>query len=232
MRRSRRVTRTSRRRGARVAGARAARGPAHLGIARGVCCRPRFVYARSGVRRGRSRRHGRGRRVLWRSGRVPGRTPEPTAVGIRPVCQCRSRDFRHAAGRSAVDTCTARDRTIPASTLLLEMISMKRRQRWSLVTAAALLVALPAKSSLVADEPAAAPPASITFESFTWPSQPPQDIPFTQSRELAGIRFLGRCSDYRVADTWCQVTPPAIGHPVMHTETWRLCATGYASGVV
>ena len=35
-----------------------------------------------------------------------------------------------------------------------------------------------------------------------WPSQPPGDIPFEQSAELAGILFTGVHSDYRAADTW------------------------------
>jgi len=35
-----------------------------------------------------------------------------------------------------------------------------------------------------------------------WPSEPPDDIPFKQSKELVGILFTGVHSDYRVADTW------------------------------
>jgi len=35
-----------------------------------------------------------------------------------------------------------------------------------------------------------------------WPSEPPEDIPFEQSKELVGILFTGVHSDYRVADTW------------------------------
>jgi len=35
-----------------------------------------------------------------------------------------------------------------------------------------------------------------------WPSEPPKDIPFEQSEELAGILFTGVHSDYRAADTW------------------------------
>ena len=35
-----------------------------------------------------------------------------------------------------------------------------------------------------------------------WPSQPPEDIPFEQSKELVGILFTGLHSDYRAADTW------------------------------
>ena len=35
-----------------------------------------------------------------------------------------------------------------------------------------------------------------------WPSEPPEDIPFEQSRELVGILFTGDHSDYRLADTW------------------------------
>jgi hypothetical protein len=35
-----------------------------------------------------------------------------------------------------------------------------------------------------------------------WPSEPPGDIPFEQSKELVGILFTGVHSDYRLADTW------------------------------
>lgn len=42
----------------------------------------------------------------------------------------------------------------------------------------------------------------ISFESFIWESTPPKDIPFEQSKDLNGIKFLGRCSDYYIADTW------------------------------
>ena len=35
-----------------------------------------------------------------------------------------------------------------------------------------------------------------------WPSEPPEDIPFQQSKELIGILFTGIHSDYHVADTW------------------------------
>ena len=35
-----------------------------------------------------------------------------------------------------------------------------------------------------------------------WPSEPPEDIPFEQSKELVGILFTGVHSDYRIADTW------------------------------
>ena len=69
--------------------------------------------------------------------------------------------------------------------------------------AAILLLGPLDNNSTAATEPTATPPpAGITFESFVWTSKPPQDIPFAPSTELVGIRFLGRCSDYRVADTW------------------------------
>ena len=42
----------------------------------------------------------------------------------------------------------------------------------------------------------------INYESFVWKNDPPEGIPFKQSRDFSGIRFLGRCSDYNVADTW------------------------------
>ena len=35
-----------------------------------------------------------------------------------------------------------------------------------------------------------------------WPSEPTEDIPFKQSKELVGILFTGVHSDYRIADTW------------------------------
>ncbi len=35
-----------------------------------------------------------------------------------------------------------------------------------------------------------------------WPSEPPEDIPFEQSKDLIGILFTGVHSDYRAADTW------------------------------
>ena len=41
-----------------------------------------------------------------------------------------------------------------------------------------------------------------SFEPFVWPSKPPADCPFEQSKELVGILFTGVHSDYKVADTW------------------------------
>jgi len=38
--------------------------------------------------------------------------------------------------------------------------------------------------------------------SVLWPSEPPEDIPFEQSKDLIGILFTGVHSDYRAADTW------------------------------
>jgi len=35
-----------------------------------------------------------------------------------------------------------------------------------------------------------------------WPSEPPENIPFEQSKELVGMLFTGVHSDYRMADTW------------------------------
>lgn len=42
----------------------------------------------------------------------------------------------------------------------------------------------------------------IQYDPFVWKSTPPEDMPFQMSETLKGIRFLGRCSDYQVADTW------------------------------
>ena len=39
-------------------------------------------------------------------------------------------------------------------------------------------------------------------QPLLWPSEPPENIPFEQSKELVGILFTGKHSDYRVADTW------------------------------
>ena len=39
-------------------------------------------------------------------------------------------------------------------------------------------------------------------EPLLWPSEPPEGVPFTQSKELAGVLFTGVHSDYRAADTW------------------------------
>jgi hypothetical protein len=41
-----------------------------------------------------------------------------------------------------------------------------------------------------------------SFEPFVWPSQPPADCPFEQSKNLVGIQFMGVHSDYKFADTW------------------------------
>lgn len=42
----------------------------------------------------------------------------------------------------------------------------------------------------------------IHFKPFEWKSTPPADNPFVVSNELKGIRFLGRCTDFHVGDTW------------------------------
>ena len=42
----------------------------------------------------------------------------------------------------------------------------------------------------------------ISFDPFVWKSNPPKGIPFKNSDVLKGIKFLGRCSNYNVADTW------------------------------
>jgi len=45
-------------------------------------------------------------------------------------------------------------------------------------------------------------PDSLTYKSFVWKSEPPADCPFEPSRELTGIKFLGKKSGFHVADTW------------------------------
>lgn len=42
----------------------------------------------------------------------------------------------------------------------------------------------------------------INFKPFVWASNAPADIPFEKSIEFKGIKFMGRCSNYHVADTW------------------------------
>jgi hypothetical protein len=39
-------------------------------------------------------------------------------------------------------------------------------------------------------------------EAKIWPSQPPADCPFEPSKEITGVAFTGRHSDYYFADTW------------------------------
>jgi hypothetical protein len=45
-------------------------------------------------------------------------------------------------------------------------------------------------------------PYQIKAEPLLWPSEPPKDMPFEQSKELVGILFTCVHSDYRAADTW------------------------------
>ena len=52
----------------------------------------------------------------------------------------------------------------------------------------------PATEKIVKYQPKSGP--------LLWPSEPPESIPFEQSKELVGILFTGKHSDYRVADTW------------------------------
>jgi len=63
-----------------------------------------------------------------------------------------------------------------------------------------ILLAVVLSGPVYAEEKAA--PNQQKFMPFIWPSQPPKDIPFEQSKDLVGILFTGKHSDYRVADTW------------------------------
>jgi hypothetical protein len=45
-------------------------------------------------------------------------------------------------------------------------------------------------------------PGSAATNGFVWPSAIPVECPFPRSTSLTGIRFTGRHSDYRLADTW------------------------------
>ncbi len=45
-------------------------------------------------------------------------------------------------------------------------------------------------------------PDTLTYGAFVWRSEPPAGCPFEPSRELTGIRFLGKKSGFHVADTW------------------------------
>lgn len=45
-------------------------------------------------------------------------------------------------------------------------------------------------------------PDTLRYESFVWPSEPPADCPFEQSKELSGIRFSGLKSGFHFGDTW------------------------------
>ena len=61
-----------------------------------------------------------------------------------------------------------------------------------------LLVAIPAglPGGDLHGQEANAPTARV------WRSKPPGNCPFPQSKDIAGIAFTGRHSDYKVADTW------------------------------
>jgi hypothetical protein len=43
---------------------------------------------------------------------------------------------------------------------------------------------------------------TLSFNPFVWKSETPSDIPFKQSKELTGIKFLGIKCGFHVADTW------------------------------
>ena len=45
-------------------------------------------------------------------------------------------------------------------------------------------------------------PEIITFKPFVWPSESPEDCPFTPSEQLNGIKFLGVKSGFHYGDTW------------------------------
>ena len=80
---------------------------------------------------------------------------------------------------------------------------MKSRYRLQIVLSTAMFVGLVGRvfsGSVLADERIV--PYRPIPEPFTWSSEPPDDIPFKTSKELVGILFTGKHSDYRVADTW------------------------------
>ena len=45
-------------------------------------------------------------------------------------------------------------------------------------------------------------PDTLTYQPFVWKSDPPADCPFDQSKEYAGVRFLGNKSGFHYGDTW------------------------------
>ena len=50
--------------------------------------------------------------------------------------------------------------------------------------------------------PAQTKSVSAPFAPFSWPSDPPRDVPFQQSQEITGIEFTGHNIRYANADTW------------------------------
>jgi hypothetical protein len=48
----------------------------------------------------------------------------------------------------------------------------------------------------------AARPRLLAFAPFVWPSDPPAECPFPASPRWSALRFTGKASDYRFADTW------------------------------
>lgn len=45
-------------------------------------------------------------------------------------------------------------------------------------------------------------PDTLNFQSFIWKAETPNDCPFTQSKELTGIKLLGIKSGFHFGDTW------------------------------
>jgi len=45
-------------------------------------------------------------------------------------------------------------------------------------------------------------PDTLSYKSFVWKSETPDDCPFQQSKELTGIRFSGLKSGFHFGDTW------------------------------
>ena len=42
----------------------------------------------------------------------------------------------------------------------------------------------------------------INFDPFVWKSEPPEGIPFKQSQEFKGVKFLGKAAHHWTGDTW------------------------------
>jgi hypothetical protein len=74
-----------------------------------------------------------------------------------------------------------------------------KQQKTTTFLLAAILTIVPSNAALAAERIV---PYLPEPQPLLWPSEPPNDIPFEQSQDLAAILFTGKHSDYRVADTW------------------------------
>lgn len=74
----------------------------------------------------------------------------------------------------------------------------------------------------------------VNFDPFVWPSEPPKDCPFPNSKDITGVEFLGTSITYTGADTWY----PTWGRDGLLYSPWTdgkladdFCQSGWADSV-